>query len=253
LLARALPLPTLPFYLQEEEKDLEKLLHDLSLELRPQGRIEEMLVERIGCIHFQLSRVYRFQTASTAVAMYKEFGAPTVRLGDPLTTTRLTEELPKNLTRVLERCKEECASDELFSAELMKEIRASILTPRSHQVLQGLYEEIVQVTANGAAEDRKEQVEKLKKNFVSFLAISALEILNTSQDTNDMIEELTKASFEQHLLPDEATLRKILRYESMLDRELHRSLDRLERLQARRAADPSHRSRLVEGSVRGNG
>ena len=128
LLARALPLRNMPFCPKEEEKDLEKLLRDLSLELRPQGRIEEMLVERIGCIHFQLSRLYRFQTAVTAIAMYKEFGAPSVGLGDPLTTIRLREELPKNLTSVLERCKQECASDELFSAELMKEIRASILS-----------------------------------------------------------------------------------------------------------------------------
>jgi len=184
--------------------------------------------------------------------MYKELGAPTVEMGDGLTTIRLREDLPKNLMSVVERCKQECASDELFSAELMKEIRAAILTPRSHHFLQQLYDEI-EVTANGGAKDRKDQVEKLKKRFVKVLALSALEILTQSQGIEEMMEELSKARFEQHLLPDEEVLRKVLRYESMLDRELHRCLDRLERLQAKRAADPHHGSRFLEGSVRGNG
>ena len=109
------------------------------------------------------------------------------------------------------------------------------------------------MTGNGGAEDRKDQDEKLKKSFVAVLALSVLEILTESQHIEEMIEELTKARFEQHLLPDEEVLRKVLRYESMLDRELHRCLDRLERLQQRRAADPLHGSGVVEGSVRGNG
>lgn len=43
--------------------------------------------------------------------------------------------------------------------------------------------------------------------------------------------------FEQYLLPRDAVLDKMVRYETMLDRELHRCLDRLERLQKQRRDD----------------
>jgi hypothetical protein len=62
LLARALPIRNLPIFELGDEKHLEEILSDLYLELRPEGRIEEMLVERIANCHFQLNRVARCQT-----------------------------------------------------------------------------------------------------------------------------------------------------------------------------------------------
>jgi hypothetical protein len=134
LLARAIPVQDLPDYWAREEEDLGALLSDLWSELRPEGSVEELLVERIACISFQLSRVYRFHRASICIAVKKEH----------------------------------CNSTLSFSS---------------------------------------------------------------------WTDELSRSKFEQYLLPDEIALGKIVRYESMLDRELNRCLDRLDRLQQRRRAN----------------
>jgi hypothetical protein len=241
LLARALPLRNLPFLPGEEEKDLDKLLDDLYIDLRPQGRVEEILVERIACIHFQHSRLCRFQTAAAAIALWKELDVPTLET-DPLTTLRLKEELSKKLKTVLERCKQESVSE-----ELMKEVCTLILGPNCLHALQKLYDEIKQATAR-ESNGSKDRAEELKRRFTTVLAFSMGETQRDAKRVSEMGEELAKARFEQHLLPDEGTLRRVLRYESMLDRELHRCLDRLERMQARRGIDPLQSfSRVVEG------
>ncbi len=67
------------------------------------------------------------------------------------------------------------------------------------------------------------------------------------------LDELTRARFEQHLLPDEETLRKILRYEPMLNREFDRWLDRLERLQKGRRANGFRGSEPPDDSLPGDG
>jgi hypothetical protein len=134
----------------------------------------------------------------------------------------------------------------------MKDIYAC-LEGGSQYVLERLYEESKRVSVGDDEVVKELRVLELKKKFVDVLSSGVFEGLVHSQNLRQWLNELANARFEQHLLPDEGVLRKILRYESMLDRELHRCLDRLERLQAKRAADPLRGSRVVEGSVRGNG
>ena len=92
-------------------------------------------------MHFQLSSLYRFQTAVTAISMYKELGTTTVELGDPGTILRRRAESHKNLAGVLLWCKEELVSKDLFSEELMKEIHACLESSESQYVLERLYKE----------------------------------------------------------------------------------------------------------------
>jgi len=63
MLVRSIPLLNFPFGDAQQKEDLEQLLDTLYLDLRPEGRVEEILVERIACIYLRLSRLYRFQGA----------------------------------------------------------------------------------------------------------------------------------------------------------------------------------------------
>jgi hypothetical protein len=59
LLIRAVPLTD--FVVGGERRELQELFSTLHSQLRPEGRVEEIFVERLACIYFQLARLYRFQ------------------------------------------------------------------------------------------------------------------------------------------------------------------------------------------------
>jgi len=150
LLARAIPVRNLPYSNVQEEEDLRVLLRDLRSEWRPEGRVEELLVERVACLSFLFTRVYRFQRAGIDIAVNSEFHVSTLDL------------------------------------------------PR-------------------------------------------------------WTDELRRAKFEKLLLPDEAALAKIVRYESMLDREFRHCVDLLDRLQQRRRKNGSRGAEPADAPSPGNG
>ena len=59
------------------------------------------------------------------------------------------------------------------------------------------------------------------------------------QLSKQIYDQVASARFDQYILPEEGDLRKILRYRSMLDRELSFCLDQLDRLKKIRIANPS--------------
>jgi hypothetical protein len=62
------------------------------------------------------------------------------------------------------------------------------------------------------------------------------------KDAADLVEKLDRLQLDSHLrslsLPPEDVLAKILRYDAAFDRQLHRALDALERLQRQRRGEP---------------
>jgi hypothetical protein len=238
MLVRAVQLVSFPFKDPQQKRDLEKLLNDLYLDLRPEGRVEEMLVERIACIYFQLSRLYRFQGAVASIAIHNEFCATSVEPEGAIEQIRCRENSRKRLVDVFDRCNQALISDDSISAELMKELYACVFSLERRYRLQAVYEEMNKVAS--PAEDSKHKkirITQLKAEFLGELSIGSRESLESLQDIQRWTDEMARARFEQHFLPEEGVLRKVARYQSMLDREFHRSLDRLERLQQRRRAN----------------
>jgi len=144
LLIRAVPL--VDFVGGGERRELLELFETLYSELCPEGRVEEIFVERIACIYFQLARLFRFQKGVALAAMQQEDDKPF------------------------------CGRNQ------------------THYI-----------------------------------------------------------RFEQYLLPRDGVLDKMVRYETMLDRELHRCLDRLERLQKQRRANGFRGSEPLDDSLPGDG
>ena len=103
----------------------------------------------------------------------------------------------------------------------MLEIQIRIVNPTLKYSLQVGYEELRKaVSSEENTEEKRARVNQLRSALCA-------RIYSAMKDTSERVagmhayaDELSRANFEQHLLPDEGTLRKIIRYESMLDRQL---------------------------------
>ena len=237
-MARAIPLRNLPFYDAKDELELEQLLSGLRLEWHPQGPSEEMLVEQIACIYILFSHLYRFQTAVATIAMNKELCVPTVEESDVMNQSRNADKLRDHLVHVLNLAREVLVTNSSLGAGFIQAIHSCILSRERRYALQHLYEAInKRAAAVGASANKRDWMDELRTEFLEILTLAVDESFDEIQASELRSNQLAIARFEQHLLPDEEAFRKIVRYRPMLDRELHRCLDRLEHLQKERRAN----------------
>jgi len=90
---------------------------------------------------------------------------------------------------------------------------------------------------------------ELREEFFETLGSAVFEELDAIDAKLMGRHSLAIARFEQHLLPDEGTVRKIVRYQQMLYRERDRCMDQLERKQARRRANEYRDSEPLDDSL----
>ena len=233
LLARTVPIRNFPILQISEQKDLEEILSDLNLELCPEGRIEAMLVERIANCYFQLSRVARCQTAHVEIAMRKEFFDPSVDLGDRQEQLRAKAKFHQNMSEVVKTTIEILETDHGLDVVPMARLGRVIVNPDHAFRLSSLNDRLRE-SKGEANKQTDSSVEKLEEEFLRTLHLALSELRDMSEGLESWNNGLQYARFNQHLVPEEGVLRKLQRYDSMLDRQLHRALDRLEHLQRRR-------------------
>jgi len=235
LTARTIPLQNLPYGGTQEKRDMEELANDLWSSLRPEGQAQALLVSRICQIYLHWNRLDRYQQAITTLAGEKELRIPTVELGDPVDV----EELERDCANVIERCKEELASNESISAELMEALHPCV-GPRRHYDLEQLRDEIYHPTSLGEnIKEKNDGIDRRKEEFLAIVNSGVAVSLREAQLSRQIYDQVASARFDQYILPEEGDLRKILRYRSMLDRELSFCLDQLDRLKKIRIANPS--------------
>jgi len=221
---------------------LEELANDLWSSLRPEGQAQALLVSRICRIYAHWNRLDRYQQAITTLAGEKELRIPTVELGDPVDV----EELERDCANVIERCKEELASNESISAELMEALHPCV-GPRRHYDLEQLRDEIDHPTSLGEnIKEKNDGIDRRKERFLAIVNSGVAVSLREVQLSKQIYDQVASARFDQYILPEEGDLRKILRYRSMLDHELSFCLDQLDRLKKIRIANPS--SNLCRGT-----
>ncbi len=252
LLARAIPLRNLPFYNPKDVLEVKKLLRDLCMQWKPQGPSEEMLVEQIAWIYVQLSRLCRFQTADATIAMNKEFHVLPVEEKDIETQFMKAERSREELSQILSLGEDVSRTNAPISWGLMVRIHNSIFNREKWNALQRLSQIINARAANLGASASERDLE-FRKEFLEALASAVFEALDAIDANLERPHQLAIARFEQHLLPEEGTFRKIVRYQPMLNRELRRCIDQLEHLQARRRANEYRDSEPVDDSLPGDG
>ena len=252
LLARAIPLRNLPFYNPKDELEVKKLMRDLCRDWKPLGRTEEILVEEIAWNYVQLSRLCRFQTADATIAMNKEFHVPIVEEKNMETPFLEAERSREKLSQILSLAEDVPRTDAPISWGLMAMIYKSTFNREKWNALQRLFKIINARAANlGASASKRDQ--ELREKFLETLASAVFEALDAIDANLERPHQLAIARFEQHLLPDEGTFRKIVRYHPMLNRELRRCIAQLEHLQARRRANEYCDSEPVDDSLPGDG
>jgi hypothetical protein len=206
---------------------------DLLSSLRPEGPAEVLLVARISRIYVQWNRLDRYQAAITTLAGEKELRIPTVELGDPVDV----EELERDCANVIERCKEELASNESISAELMEALHPCV-GPRQHYALEQLRHGIDHLMSLGESiKEKNDGIDRRKEEFLAIVKSGVALWLREVQLRKQIYDQVASARFDQYILPEEGDLRKIVRYRSMLDRELSFCLDQVDRLKKRRIAN----------------
>jgi hypothetical protein len=249
LLARTVPLPTSIYFGGEEEKGFTEARDSLYADYRPKGKIEEILVERIAGIYLRLSRLHRYENAKAIIAAQEEAQVLAAAGGSAADeVAALDEDIAESkhldyLTDLHNRFRK-ALSNGPIPAELMEELHACV-PPQHYLLLHKLRARITNlVSSNDDDNDTLGEVEKQEAIMrkVSDSAINMAKHMTLEKMWN---RRLSSARFEQRLFPDEGVLRNIVRYESMLDRELHRCVDQLERQQKTRQA----RARLDSGVV----
>jgi hypothetical protein len=235
LTSRAIPLRDVPHGDTQEERAFEDLVSDLWSRLRPQGRAQKLLVTRISRIFVDWNRLDRYQAALNTLAVEKEYSTPTFELVEPVDVEKVEEDC----ANVIERCKEELASNESISAELMEALRPCV-GPRRHYDLEQLRDEIGHPTSLGEnIKEKNDWIDRLKEEFLTIVNSGVALALREVRLNKRIYDQVASARFEQYFLPEEEDLRKILRYRSMLDRELSFCLDQLDNLKKRGVALPS--------------
>jgi hypothetical protein len=215
--------------LGENSHEYDQLLDDLLDQYQPIGRAEELEVERITLCWWRLRRVWRHENSLNHLAGSGE----------------LTEEA--------EYCKILDTEDDAVILQLQK-ITSEIET--THEVPQDLKQKMLAIWPKLEAcwslientvekSLRNMSISKLfgKSNpdgqsFATALitvkaAISMVKLMRQVRTIQRF--EITTA---QHVIPDREGLDRILRYETAIERNLGRALDRLERLQRQRKGEP---------------
>ena len=200
----------------ESQKDFDAFLADLRVELEPRNLIEQTLVERIATCFWRLRRVQRF-----------EVGA---------------------LRGLLE-------TPDAFRAEIDK-LRKDLHDARHDQALEKRLAELLDKPADRLTPDEAAELEHSLADFgrVSGLAILKLDRAATEQKARDLVPDVLRRcrlridqlqtalsaaeqrsavhrSHAAHLanLPERDALQRVVRYETMLDRQIHRAIAELQR------------------------
>lgn len=212
--------------LDEDPQEYDELLDGLWSQYRPIGRLEELEVERIALCCWRLKRAWRYENAMTLAAR-RDFVRAELDYQKPYCKERDKEESAALV--LLQSAKEEVERAGEVSQELKQRIFSTM------QGLDGMWSAL-EKTAEELMDDHKlfRRLDSPKRTWARDIfavthAISAVEELSDQRWT-----KVREAAIGRHALPDSDALDKILRYEAAVNRDLGRSLDRIERLQRQR-------------------
>jgi len=202
--------------LTERRADFDAFLADLCTELQPRGLIEETLVERIATCYWRLRRVQRFEVGAIR---------GTLDTADPNAPQRA--ELRRKLTDA------QRALDTEFRLAALLDKPADQRTPRESQDLERSLPDFQRAYGLPQPDDAALSLEERVRRALP-------RIIQPMQARVDALgAQLHAAENEQALraerrpfiasLPERDALHSVVRYENMLDRQIHRAIAELRR------------------------
>ena len=235
---------------REDPEEFIKMHTDLREVWQPCGRAEELEVEHIAVCWWKRLRLWRYENADMRVnldhvAIRGHVPGPPVPL------------IPKDraLMLLLESAQEQIESSGEMPPEFKEKILASSpwlreLWPKLEEIAQRIVRENDEKIANRLAQEigiRSTLAKKLLESRPGVRAARArlaavlptkLAIREILRSSEEQFQYVMDGAYDQQAIPNDDSLNRILRYSGMIDRELNRAFDRLERLQRRRKGEP---------------
>jgi hypothetical protein len=223
----------------EDWEELDQQYKRLLDEWQPVGPLEQLCVERITISWVRLQRLWRYENVLVGAA-YTYSGC---LVPDETRSAELS---------LLYRAEKEAEVSGQASRKTLEQIevfnrsRWSLYEEAPEEVAKEQQRDIVAIVAR----ERKIPIKKAKALFTrdptalpEYNRFLAVETIRTAIEDRKLDWERTTKAFEKDkseltLIPSSDEVNKITRYASAVDRELHRSLDLLERLQRRRKGEP---------------
>ena len=232
----------------EEQDEYNELLSGLRAQYGPIGTAEELEVERLALCWWRLKRAWRYENATNRAAL-RNFGRR--ELADQAEWCKERDKEEDVIIQELQRAAEKIQETHEFPED-WEELKQRIfaIEPKFEPVWK-LLESAAQERLAAPAISKLSKVLDPKGRsvllaiFTAMSAIILLEELRHSRNTS--VREIAIA---QHVIPNGDALDKILRYETNIERQLGRTVDRLERMQRRRKGEmipPPVSVRLTRG------
>ena len=219
----------------EDPTEYEKILNGLRDKYQPRGTAEELEVERIALCWWRLKRAWRYENAMNRVAL-RDLGRR--ELAEQAEWCKERDKEEDTITQELQRAAEEIQKTREFPKD-WEELKQRIfaIEPKFQAVWKLLESGAQERLAAPAISKLSKQLDPTERSLLLALftvksAMVLLEELRHSRNTS--VREIAIA---QHVIPSGDALDKILRYETTIERQLGRTVDRLERLQRHRKGE----------------
>ncbi len=219
--------------LGESSHEYDKLLNDLLEQYQPIGRAEELEVERITLCWWKLKRVWRFEESVNHIGV-RDVGRNEIQRQEEYCQTLDKEE--EDMISVLQAAKDQIET----TGEVPQDLKQKVFATRpKFELFWSLFERGAREQLRNPPLSKKlrglspEQRSSSSTWIAIHCAISFIQELGRARAVGVM-----EVALAQHVIPDHDALDRILRYETAIERNLGRALDRLERLQRRRKGEP---------------
>jgi len=227
--------------ISESSHEFKGLHKRLCEDLKPAGLLEEILVDQIVTTHWRLRRVLKAESGEIALSVD---GGQWKRDHKPLSLTILKWAMAEDPVGAMR----ESASGNCFLKIALKAVRTSV--EKEGELTEAAVQSVIfQGKPYGLTEDLKKLRSQLQQNpdglDASALKEQALRAIDLKlemleqceADCEEREEKEEEARQAAAVLPSPEVLDKIMRYETMLQRQLHRDMIQLERLQRRRLGE----------------
>ncbi len=204
-------------------------MNELRDQYQPIGRAEELEVERIAICWWKLKRAWRYENATNRVAL-RNFGRKELAEQEDYCKTHDQEE--KAVILLLQSAMSEIGVTGEISQELKQKMFATM--PGLEAMWPGVEAAAQEVLNSPAFSDilRKSSAQDRASAIAggaAAIGVSLIEQLGQSRQTS-----VLEIAIAQQVIPNSESLDRLLRYETTIDRDLTRAVDRLECLQRRR-------------------
>ena len=229
---------------KENLADFQFLLGELRESLEPMGILEEMQVEQIAVSYWRWNRVLRYEAGEITAAknsspngkkrsgLAKLFADKEYGLTD---SQRVQERI-----NVLEKLKQEVGKDGTFSGESQKQLIDWFGLETAFVDCLCIYNDNAGISKkNGKEPAQGEKFERYKQKLLGFIEHEKGVLGEVKSDVQAKEELERKVKIAILNLPPDKASEKIIRYETTIERRMHRAMEQLGRLQRERRGGPT--------------